>query len=106
MPHKSILAVAMFLFIQSCSNYSTNLNTMEKLQIKSFNDIKKGEGCSNNLFGGFTIPYFGDTAIKLSGDESVMAAIKDADISKVYAVDRLVKNYVLYSKRCTMVFGQ
>jgi hypothetical protein len=106
MPHKSILAVAMFLLVQSCTNYSTNLNEMEKLKINSFNDIKKGEGCSKNLFGGLTLPYFGDTAIKLSGDESVMAAIKDADIKKVYAVDRMVKNYVLYSKRCTVVFGQ
>lgn len=79
---------------------------MEKLKIDSFNDIKRGQGCSQNLFGGITLPYFGDTAIKLSGDESVIAAIKDGEINKVYAVDRLVKNYVLYSKRCTIVFGQ
>jgi hypothetical protein len=106
MSHKSTLLVAMFLLIQSCTNYSTNLNEMQKLKIKSFNDIKKGQGCTSNLFGGLTLPYFGDTAIKLSGDESVMAAIKDGGINKVYAVDKMVKNYVLYSKRCTIVFGQ
>jgi hypothetical protein len=106
MLHRSTLLCVMFLFVQSCTNYSTNFNEMQKLKIDSFNNIKRGEGCSQNLFGGLTLPYFGDTAIKLSGDESVVAAIKDGGINKVYAVDRLVKNYVLYSKRCTIVFGQ
>jgi hypothetical protein len=79
---------------------------MEKLQMASMTDIKKGEACSRNLFGGFSLPYFGDTAIKLSGDESVITAIKNADINQVYAVDRLVNNYVFYSRRCIIVFGQ
>ncbi|MFT6077851.1 MAG: hypothetical protein ACJA02_000390 [Myxococcota bacterium] len=79
---------------------------METINISSMDDIKKGRSCSENLFGGFTLPYFGDTAIKLKGDESVISAIKDAKINSVYAVDRLVINYVLYSKRCTVVFGK
>ena len=102
------LAVVIFLsfLIPSCTNYSTKLNEMEKLKISTMDDIKKGESCSENLFGGFTLPYVGDTAIKLSGDESVIAAIKNANITHVYAVDRLVKNYVFYSRRCTLVFGK
>ncbi|MFT6258284.1 MAG: hypothetical protein ACJA0S_000243 [Rickettsiales bacterium] len=79
---------------------------MEKINISSMSEIKEGRSCSNNLFGGFTLPYFGNTAIKIKGDESVIAAIKNADINSVYAVDRLVNNYVLYSKRCTIVFGK
>ena len=106
MSYKAVIIIFLSFLIQSCTNYSTKLNEMEKLQISTMNDIKKGESCSKNLFGGFTLPYIGDTAIKLSGDESVISAIKNANITNVYAVDRSVKNYVFYSKRCTLVFGK
>lgn len=106
---KILLKIAIIFFssilIQSCTAYNTNLNEAEKFQISDMNEIKRGEACSNNLFGGFSLPYFGDTAIRLKGDESVVTAIKDADIDKVYAVDKKVNNYIFYSKRCTIVFG-
>lgn len=92
-------------FISSCTSYSTSLNQMEKIKMEGISNVKKGMACSKNLFGGFSLPYFGDTAIKLSGDESVIAAIKSANIIHVYAVDRKVRNYVFYSNRCTIVFG-
>lgn len=94
------------ILAQGCTNYSTDLNEMEKIRVASMADIKKGESCSKNIFGGFSIPYVGDTAIKLSGDQSVIAAIKNAGIKDVYAVDRKTRNYFLYSKRCTIVFGK
>ena len=96
----------MLFVLQSCTSYSTHLNEMEKMQPSTINDIKTGEACSQNLFGGFTLPYFGDTAIKLKGDESVITAAKNGGINQIYAVDRLVKNYIFYSRRCTIVFGQ
>jgi hypothetical protein len=70
------------------------------------NDIKKGESCSHNLFGGFTIPWIGETAIKIRGDQSVISAIKNANIQSIYAIDKYTRNYFIYSKRCTVVFGK
>lgn len=102
---KITIIFSSLILIQSCTAYNTNLNEAEKFQISDMEEIRRGEACTNNLFGGFSLPYFGDTAIRLKGDESVVTAIKDADIDKVYAVDRKVRNYIFYSKRCTIVFG-
>ncbi len=80
---------------------------MQKIQVQDMSEIKMGESCSSNLFGAFSLPYVGDTAIRMSGDQSVIAAIKNAGIQNVYAVDKKTKNYfLLYSKRCTIVFGK
>lgn len=98
----------MFVLVlaQGCTSYSTDLNEMQKIKISKIEDIKKGKTCSKNVFGGFKFPYIGDTAIKISGDQSVVSAIKDGDIREVYAVDRVDHNYLFYSKRCTIVFGK
>ena len=95
-----------FLLIFSCQSYSTEYNSQEKINVISLSEIKKGEACSNNLFGGFTIPYIGETAIKLSGDQSVITAIKSGNIQNIYAIDKYNKNYFFYSKRCTVVYGK
>ncbi len=101
------IRIIILLFLSSCTSYSTDLNEMQKIKVEKMSDIKTAESCSNNLFGAFTLPYVGDTAIKLSGDQSVIAAIKKAEIKNVYAVDKRTKNYfLLYSKRCTIVFGK
>jgi hypothetical protein len=94
------------LLASSCQTYDTDLNTQEKITVSSMADIKRGETCVHNLFGGFSIPYVGDTAIKMSGDQSVITAIKKANITSIYAIDRMKKSYFFYSKRCTIVFGK
>ncbi len=94
------------LFIHSCTTYSTDLNELQKIKVSDLNQIKRGEACSRNLFGAFSFPYFGDTAIKISGDQSVISAIKKANITDVYATDFYNRNYFIYSKRCTVVFGK
>lgn len=91
--------------LSSCYSYSTKLNEMESLNMTTLEEVKEGRACSNNLFGAFNLPYFGDTAIKLSGNESIISAIKDGNIQNVYAVDTSRLNAVVYSKRCTIVFG-
>lgn len=98
--------LASLIFLNSCHTYSTSLNEMESLNMEEVANTKQGKSCSKNLFGAFKLPYFGDTAIKLSGDESVMAAIKNGNIQNVYAVDQSTQNYIFYSKRCTIVFGR
>ena len=96
----------LFFITSSCQSYSTDYNSQEKINVGSLSEIKKGEACSNNLFGGFTIPYIGETAIKLSGDQSVITAIKSGNIQNIYAIDKYSKNYFFYSKRCTVVYGK
>lgn len=91
------------LFLTSCTTYQTNL---KKEKISNIDELKKGKTCSHNIFGGFSIPYLGDTAIRINGDESVIAAIRDAKIKEIYAVDKLKKNYIMYSKRCSIVYGK
>lgn len=104
---KTKIILFILLISTGCTTYSTKLNELQKINVDSINDIKKGESCSRNLFGGFSIPYIGDTAIRISGDQSVIQAIKNANIKDVYAIDNYNKNYFLfYSKRCTVVFGK
>jgi hypothetical protein len=98
--------IIILIFLNSCLNYQTDLNSLEKIKVNSMNDIKKGESCSHNLFGGFTIPWIGETAIKIRGDQSVISAIKNANIQSIYAIDKYTRNYFIYSKRCTVVFGK
>jgi hypothetical protein len=96
---------AILALIQSCTSYTTNFNVMEKLKDPGVVEIKKGMTCSKNVFGGFSLPWIGDTAIMYDGDQSVIAAIKDAQISHVYAYDFYSKHYVFHSTRCTIVYG-
>lgn len=103
---KNIFLIILLASNISCYSYNTDFNELEKITVSSLSEIKKGESCSKNLFGGFTLPYIGETAIKLSGDQSVISAIKNANIQSVYAVDKYSKNYFLFSKRCTVVFGK
>jgi hypothetical protein len=103
---KLLLLFVAFVGVASCQTYDTDLNTQEKIKVESMIEIKRGETCVHNLLGGFSIPYVGDTAIKLSGDQSVISAIKNANITSIYAIDKMKKNYFFYSKRCTIVFGK
>ena len=103
---KKIIIFLTFFITFSCQNYSTEYNSQEKINVNSLSEIKKGEACSKNLFGGFTVPYIGETAIRLSGDQSVITAIKNGKIQSIYAIDKYSKNYFFYSKRCTVVYGK
>ncbi|MBM3579546.1 MAG: hypothetical protein FJX34_02085 [Alphaproteobacteria bacterium] len=103
---KIIVITLLSLLAQGCTSYNTDLNEMEKIRVKDMSEIKRGESCSQNILGGFSIPYIGDTAVRILGDESVIAAIKNAGIKDVYAVDKKKRNYFIYSKRCTIVFGK
>jgi hypothetical protein len=102
-----LFKLLMIAFImQSCTTYSTDLNELQKIKVSDLNEIKRGEACAHNLFGAFTFPYFGDTAIRIKGDQSVITAIKNANITDIYATDYYNRNYFFYSKRCTIVFGK
>jgi len=101
-----IMTFTALLLMQSCTTYSTDLNELQKIKVSDLSEIKRGETCSRNIFGAFKLPYFGDTAIRISGDQSVITAIKKGNITDVYATDFYDRNYIVYSKRCTIVFGK
>jgi hypothetical protein len=103
---KFIKILIFAITLQSCTTYSTDLNELQKIKVSDLNEIKRGETCSYNLFGAFSFPYFGDTAIRIKGDQSVITAIKNANITDIYATDFYNRNYFFYSKRCTIVFGK
>lgn len=103
---RKIFFIAILFALNSCLSYSTDLNSLEKIKVKSMSDIIRGESCSHNIFGGFTIPWIGETAIKIKGDQSVITAIKNANIQSIYAIDKYNRNYLIYSKRCTVVYGK
>lgn len=109
---KAFLKLLHYLFLvslllaTSCTTYSTSYNFRQEIDLKDVNNIKTGKACSKNLFGGIDFPLIGNIAIKLEGDRSVVTALKDGNITDVYAVDRSVVHYLIYSEKCTIVYGK
>lgn len=101
-----LLSVFALFFVTSCTTYSTTYNERQKIDIDDINHVKKGKACTKNLFGGIDFPLVGNIAVRLTGEQSVIAALKDGNITNVYAVDRSVKHYFIYSEKCTIVYGQ
>tara|TARA_B110000259_G_scaffold16921_1_gene17913 strand:- start:3371 stop:3778 length:408 start_codon:yes stop_codon:yes gene_type:complete len=99
------LSIIGFVFITSCTSYSTNYNERQSIDLEDIDSIKKGEACTKNLFGGIDFPFIGDIAVKLSGEQSVVDALKNGNITKVYSVDYYVIHYLFYSTKCTIVYG-
>jgi hypothetical protein len=100
------LYICTFLFITSCTTYSTNYNERQPIDLEDINNVKKGKACTKNLFGGIDFPLIGNIAIKLSGNQSVVDALKDGNITDVYSIDRSTVHYLFYSKHCTIVYGK
>lgn len=100
---KKIFLILLLGFITSCTSYSSNL--VAKDEDFTNRSLKKGETCSKNLFGGFKVPYLNNPVIKLSGSESIRAAIRNGFINKVLIVDKSDKHYLVYSTKCVIVYG-
>ena len=101
-----LLSVFALLFATSCTTYSTTYNERQKINIDDVDNIKKGKACTQNLFGGIDFPLVGNIAVRLKGDKSVIEALKDGNITEVYAIDRSVEHYLIYSEKCTIVYGK
>lgn len=101
-----ILLFPLLFIIASCTSYSTHYNERQEIDIDDIGNVKKGKACTKNLFGGIDFPLLGNIAVKLEGDQSVISALKDANIREVYAIDSSVMHYIFYSKKCTIVYGK
>lgn len=91
------------LALSSCTTLNSALVTKDSINKEG---LKRGKTCSKNIFGGFKLPYFGDTTIKLSGSQSIMVAIDKAGITKPVIIDRYKKHYIFYTELCTIIFGE
>lgn len=90
----SILLAAVIMSGCSTTPLNTfNQNNFDKVDFTS--DFKKGEACENHflLFGPF-------------GSASVMDAAKSANIKKVEVVEQEFASYIIFSTRCTYVYGK
>tara|TARA_Y100000389_G_scaffold158294_1_gene159682 strand:+ start:6003 stop:6338 length:336 start_codon:yes stop_codon:yes gene_type:complete len=100
------LFIYALLLVASCTTYSTSYNERQEIDLDDINNVKKGQACTKNLFGGIDFPLVGNIAIKLTGEQSVIDALKNGNITDVYSIDRSVIHYLLYSKKCTIVYGK
>ena len=93
----------LLLILNSCTTLTSTLHTKDKIDRSV---LKRGKSCSKNLFGGFTLPYFKDTTINMSGSHSIITAINNGGIDKPVVIDNYKKHYVFYSKICTIIYGE
>lgn len=99
----TFLISLVLLVLTNCTSLDSSFQGSEEIK----RDIlKKGKVCSHNLFGGFKLPYIKDTRIRLKGTTSLKNAIDKGEISKPRIIDKYKKNYVLYTKLCTIVYGE
>ncbi len=102
---KNIILIAM-LFLTACTNYSSSMRGDMMNSPVDVTGLRKGESCSKSLFGGFSIPYVKETAIRLKGSEALIDAIKEGGINQVVFVDDSYKSYFFYTIRCKVVYGR
>lgn len=98
-----LMAFILLMLLNGCTTMTTSLETDHRIHR---DHLKKGKACVVNLFGGFTIPYFKDTSIRLSGSDSIRDAIVNGKIDLPVIIDKTKKHYIVYSRKCTIVYGQ
>lgn len=94
----TFFAVVCF-FVSGCSTPATavyNITAVDKVDFSKIDAMKKGIACENVLFN-----VWG-----LNGSQSIADAAKSAGISKVKLVDTDSAFYVLWTKRCVIVYGE
>ena len=97
---KKVLQIAaatlVTLAISGCSIVSQNGTNVSNLDNVDFTkEFKTGKACETRIliFGPF-------------GDSSVVKAAKSAGIKKVDLVEYKRSGYILFGKRCTIVYGE
>lgn len=94
--------ILILLTLASCTTYGSAFQNKERVIPKG---LTKSESCANYLFG-IKLPYIGDTSIKLSGSESLSTAVKSGKITQPVIVDTKKVNWLVYNKKCVIIFGK
>ena len=88
------MLVSLMLFV-GCSTFHHNTSNMVNATNVNFSEMKKGTNCK----------YFALGLIPLTNDDIDVAA-KQAKIKKLKFVEYSAGYYVLFSKRCVVVYGE
>ena len=96
---KNILLVLISFVIIGCTTVSPVTNTVDLTNTDFINakDFKEAKACEI-YFLYFIGPFFGDAQI--------IKAIQENYIKKVYAVDKYFSNWILFQRRCVLVYGE
>ena len=97
---KNILLVLISFVIIGCSiaeSPITNTVDLTSVDFKNARDFKEAKACEI-YFLYFIGPFFGDAQI--------IKAIQENYIKKVYAVDKYFSNWILFQRRCVLVYGE
>ena len=96
---KNILLVLISFVIIGCTTVSPITNTVDLTNTDFINakDFKEAKACEI-YFLYFIGPFFGDAQI--------IKAIQENYIKKVYAVDKYFSNWILFQRRCVLVYGE
>ena len=96
---KNILLVLISSVIIGCTTVSPITNTVDLTNTDFINakDFKEAKACEI-YFLYFIGPFFGDAQI--------IKAIQENYIKKVYAVDKYFSNWILFQRRCVLVYGE
>ena len=96
---KNILLVLISFVIIGCTTVSPITNTVDLTNTDFINakDFKEAKACEI-YFLYFIGPFFGDAQI--------IKAIQENYIKKVYAVDRYYSDWIIFQKRCVLVYGE
>lgn len=93
---KFIFAISLFFMLSGCVGTispTANVISGNTIDVSSVN--KRGNACSYYILGLFG-PF---------GDNSVIKAAKNAQISKVTYYDRSLEYYVVFARDCNRVYG-
>ena len=95
---KNILLVLISFVIIGCCTWSPVTNTVDLTNIDFINakDFKEAKACEF-YFLGFIGPF---------GNSQIIKAIQENYIKKVYAVDKYFSNWIIFQKRCVLVYGE
>ena len=95
---KNILLVLISFVIIGCTTVSPITNTVDLTNTDFINakDFKEAKACEIYLL--WIIGPFGNAQI--------IKAIQENYIKKVYAVDKYYSNWILFQRRCVLVYGE
>ena len=95
---KNILLVLISVVIIGCTTVSPITNTVDLTNTDFINakDFKEAKACEIYLLW-FIGPF---------GNAQIIKAIQENYIKKVYAVDKYYSDWIIFQKRCVLVYGE
>ena len=95
---KNILLVLISFVIIGCTTVSPITNTVDLTNTDFINakDFKEAKACEI-YFLWFIGPF---------GNAQIIKAIQENHIKKVYAVDKYYSDWIIFQKRCVLVYGE